>query len=108
MINNRKEIKRVLELLEEIGLPYAYYLFKEKIEPPFVVYYRSGQVTLSADDTHLWSHNTYIIEYYFKIKESEKEEALEKAILDAGFQFSTDEDEYIEDEDIFVIYYYLN
>lgn len=108
MIDGRRTIERVIEALEETGLPCEYSHFDEKVNPPFLVYYGAGQVTQSADDTHFWSHNIYNLEYYFTKKESRKEEELEAILLDAGFQFTKSEDIYIDDEDVFVIYYYLN
>lgn len=79
-----------------------------EVRPPFAVYYGSGQTKLSADDTHYWSENTYNIEYYFTDKSSTNEVGIEAAILAEGFQFEKSEDSYLEDEDVFVIYYYLN
>ena len=109
MINGKKTIDMVLSAIEEIGLPWAYMVIKDdSIEPPFVVYYGAGQNNLSADDTHFWSENTYNIEYYFTKKSNTNEEGIEAAILAAGFQYEKGEDSYLSDEDIFVIYYYLN
>lgn len=107
MINGRKSIDRLLEVLETVGLPAAYMVFDKKLDPPFIVYYGSGQDKMSADDTHFWSEDTYNIEYYFKKKNAKNEENLEKILLEYGFQFSRSEDIYLSDEDVFVIYYYL-
>lgn len=119
MRDAKKAIQNVLDALEAMGIPWAYMTFKSKtfldseesehaVEPPFAVYYGSGQAKLSADDTHYWSENTYNIEYYFTDKSSTNEEGIEAAILAEGFQFEKSEDIYLEDEDVFVIYYYLN
>lgn len=119
MRDNRKAIDKVLDALEGMGLPWAYMTFRSKtftdkdgneheVVPPFAVYYGSGQRKLSADNTHYWSENTYTIEYYFTDKSSANEEGIEAAILAEGFQFEKSEDVYLEDEDVCVIYYYLN
>lgn len=108
MIDGKRTIERVTDALDEMEIPWAYSHFDEKVDPPYITYMGAGQVKQSADDTHLWSHNIYNLEYYYTKKESRKEEALEQIILDAGFQFTRSEDEYIEEEDIFAIYYYLN
>lgn len=79
-----------------------------EVRPPFAVYYGSGQTMRAADDTHYWSEDTYTIEYYFTEKSSTNEEGIEAAILAEGFQFEKSEDVYLEDEDVFAIYYYLN
>ena len=107
MINGRESIDRLLDALEEIDIPSAYMVFDEKIDPPFLVYYGSGQEKLSADDTHFWHNETFNIEYYFKKKNPKNEEGLETMLLEYGFQFSKSEDIYLSDEDVFVIYYYL-
>lgn len=108
MIDGKRTIERLTEMLEELEIPWAYSQFDERIDPPFIVYEGRGQVKQSADNTHLWSHNLYSLEYYYKTKESRTEEKLEEKILAAGFQFTKSEDTYIDDEDVFVIYYDLN
>lgn len=119
MNNNGRSLQNVLDALKAMGIPWAYMTFRSKtyqdeegreqeVRPPFAVYYGSGQKKLSADDTHYWSENTYNIEYYFTDKSSTNEEGIEAAILAEGFQFEKSEDVYLENEDVFVIYYYLN
>lgn len=107
MINGQESIDRLLAAIETIGLPAAYFTFDKKVNPPFLVYYGSGQIKMSADDTHFWHNNNFNIEYYFKDKNVKNEEELERALLEYGFQFSKSEDIYLSDEDVFVIYYYL-
>lgn len=98
----------ILEALQTTGIPCAYSHFKEKTEPPFLAYIQNGQNQLSADDTRWWKRNTYQIEYYFTRKDSAREAAIEQALLDNGWQFTRSEDIYLEDEDVFVAYYYTN
>lgn len=98
----------IITALKATGLPCAYSHFKTAQDPPFIVYLQSGQNALSADDTRHWYKNTYQVEYYFKTKNTASEEAIEKALLDAGFQFTRSEDIYLEDEAVFVAYYYTN
>lgn len=98
----------IMSALQATGLPCAYSHFKEKQEPPFLVYIQSGQDQFSADDTRFWYRNTYQVEYYFKIKNTASEAAIEAALLDAGFKFTRSEDVYLEEEDVFVIYYYTD
>lgn len=119
MRNGKRAIQNVLDAPQMMGIPWAYMTFRSgaftdkdgivhDVEPPFVVYYGSGQTKRAADDTHYWSEDTYTIEYYFTEKSSTNEEGIEAAILAEGFQFEKSEDVYLEDEDVFVIYYYLN
>ena len=97
-----------MSALQGTGLPCAYSHFKEKQEPPFLVYIQNGQNQFDADDTRFWHRNIYQVEYYFKIKDSAAEAVVEKALLDAGFKFTRSEDIYLEDEDVFVVYYYTD
>ena len=97
-----------MDALQSTGLPCAYSHFKTRQEPPFLVYLQSGQNQFSGDNTRYWYRNTFQVEYYFKIKNTASEEAIEKALLDAGFQFTRSEDIYLEDEDVFMVYYYTN
>lgn len=119
MIDGKKPIERVEELLRAVGLPWSYMLFRDstyfddegiehEVKPPFVVYYGSGQDKRSADDTHYWSQDSYVLEYYYEDKSSTNEDAIETEILSAGFRYEKSEDTYLDDEDVFVIYYYLN
>lgn len=119
MVDSKQAIQNVLEALEDMNIPWAYLTFRSstyldadgnehEVKPPFAVYYGSGQSKLSADNTHYWSENTYTIEYYFTDKSSTYEEGIEAAILAEGFQFEKSGDIYLEDEDVVVIYYYLN
>ena len=100
----------IMEALQTTGLPCAFSHFdpQEKQEPPFIVYVQSGQNQLSADDTRYWHKNTYQIEYYFNKKSPAKEAAIEAALLAAGFRFTRSEDVYLDDEDVFVAYYYTD
>ena len=92
--------------LQGTGLPCAYSHFKTKQEPPYVVYIGNGQDTFQADNTHYWRDNRYQVEYYFTEKNESNEASIEDALLGAGFIYEKSEDIYIEDQGVFVIYYY--
>lgn len=97
----------IFQVLQSTGLPCAYSHFKKKQSPPYIVYIGNGQDTFQADDTHYWKQNTYQVEYYFTTKNEQNEEAIETALLDNGFLYEKSEDVYIEEEEVFVIYYYI-
>lgn len=97
----------IFEILQTTGLPCAYSHFKTKQDPPFLVYLGNGQDTFAADNTWYYRKNTYQIEYYFNKKSSANEDAIENALLDAGYQYDKSEDVYLEDQDMFLIYYYI-
>lgn len=97
----------IFQVLQSTGLPCAYSHFKKKQSPPYIVYIGNGQDTFQADNTHYWKQNTYQVEYYFTTKNEQNEEAIETALLDNGFLYEKSEDIYIEEEEVFVIYYYI-
>lgn len=99
---------KILETIKKTGLPCAYSHFREPVEPPFLVYLGSGQNNLAADDTLYWRENTYQVEYYFTMKDEDLEEVIEDTLLADGWIFTKSEDAYIDDEDVFVIYYYVD
>ena len=95
----------IYQVLQGTGLPCAYSHFKSKKSPPYIVYIGNGQEVMSADDTYIWTNNQYQIEYYFETKNEANEAAIESALLSAGFQYVKSEDAYLEDQNLFVIYY---
>ena len=97
----------IFQVLQSTGLPCAYSHFKKKQSPPYIVYIGNGQDVFEADNTHYWKQNTYQVEYYFTTKNEQNEEAIETALLDNGFLYEKSEDIYIEEEEVFVIYYYI-
>lgn len=97
----------IYQTLQSTGLPCAYSHFRTKIEPPFIVYIGNGQDVFEADNTHYWRENTYQVEYYFTEKNEENEAVIEEKLLENGFLYEKSGDVYIEDEGIFVIYYYI-
>lgn len=97
----------IYDTLKKTGLPCAYSHFRKNgpKAPPFIVYIGNGQVNQKADSTIYWRENTYQVEYYYKDKNEQQEEAIEEILLQDGFLFEKEGDIYIEEEDVFVIYY---
>ena len=96
------------QILQQTNLPCAYSHFKDKDapkSPPYIVYVGNGQNTFEADNTYYYRNNTYQVEYYFTKKDESKEAEIEQLLLDNGFLYDKSEDVYIEDENVFVIYY---
>lgn len=98
----------IYSALQATHLPCAYSHFKTKQTPPYIVYIGSGQNIFRADDTHYWSENTYQVEYYYTEKDESAEADIEDTLLDNGFNFEKSEDIFLEDQNVFVIYYYVN
>lgn len=97
----------IQQTLISTGLPCAYSHFKTPVTPPFLVYMGNGQTTFGADNTWVYTNNQYQIEYYFTEKNEQNEKAIEEALLRDGFNYDKSEDSFIEDEGLFVIYYYV-
>lgn len=95
----------IYQVLQSTGIPCAYSHFRSGKEPPYIVYIGAGQDATEADNTHYWKENRYQVEYYFKEKNEANEEAIESALLENGFLYQKSEDNYIDDEGVFVIYY---
>ena len=96
----------IFSVLQSTKLPCAYSHFKRPQKPPYIVYIGNGQDTFDADNTHYHRKNAYQVEYYFTEKNETNEASIEDALLKAGYLYEKSEDIYIEDEDVFVIYYY--
>ena len=96
----------IYSTLQSTGLPCAYSHFKTDQTPPYIVYVGNGQDNLDADNTHYWRNNRYQVEYYFTEKSESNEASIEDALLGAGFLYEKSEDIYLQDQDVFLIYYY--
>lgn len=97
----------IFSTLQGTGLPCAYSHFNTPRTPPYIVYIGNGQDTFSADNTFFWKENGYQVEYYFTSKNEANEAAIESALLAAGYFYEKSEDIYLEDEGVFLIYYYI-
>ena len=93
-----------------LGLPVAYSHYRDDeapSDPPYLVYLGAGQDTTPADNEYIYRRNRYQIEYYFTKKDEDKETAIEDLLIKNGYLYEKSEDVYIEDMDVFVIYYYV-
>ena len=98
----------ILNTLKKTGLPVVYSHSRRKnIKLPYIAFIGDGQDIKAADNTYYYSRNTYQIEYYFIKKNEENETAIEQALLADGWRYTKSEDSYIEDEEVFVIYYHV-
>ena len=96
----------IYSTLQSTGLPCAYSHFRTDQTPPYILYVGNGQDNLDADNTHYWRNNRYQVEYYFTEKSESNEASIEDALLGAGFIYEKSEDIYLEDQGVFLIYYY--
>lgn len=103
-----EKLKTALQAVTALtNVPVFYSLTQKKTEVPYIAYRGNGQNVFEADNTYYWKQNTYIIEYYYTLKNEQIETAIEDALLDSGFLYDKSDDIYIESEDVNVIYYYI-
>ena len=88
-----------------VDVPVAYGYFDTDQTPPYLCIIGSGQDQFEADNTFYTKENRYQIEYYYRKKDSAFEDALEAFFLENGFKYEKSEDIYLDDQDLFVIYY---
>lgn len=98
----------IVNTLKKTGLPVVYsHSRKKNVKLPYIAYIGDGQDVKAADNTYYYSRNNYQIEYYYIKKNEAAEEAIEQALLEDGWPYSKTEDVYIDDEEVFVIYYHV-
>ena len=95
----------IYDTLKKTGLPCAYSHFRKPVEPPYIVYLGAGQQIFGADNDYYTRENEYTIEYYYETKDEEQEAAIEQLLLNDGFHYTKSDDNYIDTEGLFVIYY---
>lgn len=98
----------ILNTLKKSGLPVVYsHSRKKNVKLPYIAFIGSGQDVKAADNTYYYSRNNYQIEYYYSNKNEAAETAIEQALLADGWPYTKSEDTYIDDEEVFVIYYHV-
>lgn len=97
--------KELYKILSNTKIPCAYMVHTEKVSPPFLIYRGSGANNFKSDDEVYYTDYGYTIEYYFKEKDEEKEEAIEKVLNQNKIIWEKSEDIYIDSEKLFLIYY---
>lgn len=97
----------IYETLQSTGLPCVYSHWKTRPALPYLVYVGDGQSYAAGDDTYNWTRNRYHIEYYYNQKNEAAEQAIEACLLTNQSNYTKSEDIYIDDEDMYVIYYYV-
>lgn len=95
----------VFRMLQTLGRPVAYGYHSTEQELPYFCIVGNGQDQFQADNTYYLVQNRTQIEYYFKRKDPAFEAEIEALLLENGFRYDKTEDIYIEDQDVFLIYY---
>lgn len=89
-------------LLEQTGLPVAYYAFKEQKSPPFLAFFRESSAPIAADNRVWASQSDYRIELYTDKKDLELE-ALIAGLLDGNDIYYEVDETFIEAERLYLV-----
>lgn len=95
----------VFELLQTMDVQVTYGRHTDRVVPPYLMVIGAGQDHFDADNTYYYVQDLHTIEYYFKKKDPTFESALETLLLENGYRYEKSEDLYLDDEDLFMIYY---
>lgn len=96
----------VLEMLNQVGLPFAYHHFAEgeSPDPPFICYLTPGSDNFAADGKVYYKIDEYHIELYTDVKSPALEAELE-AVLDERGIFYNKSEVWIESEKLYEVLY---
>lgn len=96
--------QEVAQMIESVGVPYAYYQFDEATAKPcpFICFYYAGSEDFIADSTNYVSINRLIIELYTDNKDFALEKKVQDAINANGLVYSRDEG-YIDSEKMYEV-----
>lgn len=93
------------QILTQLNRPVAYGYHSSDQELPYFCIMGAGQDQFEADNTYYTTKDRYQVEYYFKTKDPSFEQEIESLLLEHGFKYYKSEDVYLDDQDVFVIYY---
>lgn len=95
----------IKQILDQLELPVAWGYHSKPQTVPYFCIMGAGQDQFEADNTYYTKKDRYQIEYYFRKKDLELEQKIEALLLSYGFLYYKSEDIYLNDQDVFVIYY---
>lgn len=96
----------VATMLNNTGLPYAYYQFTNDTakEPPFICFYFDRSNDLMADNSNYQKIDRLVVELYTKEKDFTNESLVESALAANGLTWTRAE-EFLDDEHMMVEVY---
>ena len=100
--------EEISEMMQEIGLPYAYHHFAEgeSPNPPFTLFLSPGENTFGADNLMYFSFKQLNIELYTDEKSPETEERVEEVLLQHNIYYTKTET-WIESEKLYEVLYQM-
>ena len=98
--------EEINEMMQEIGLPFAYHHFAEgeSPDPPFTLFLSPGENTFGADNLMYVSFKRLHIELYTDAKDPEVERTVE-AVLDEHGIFYDKTEVWIDTEKLYEVLY---
>jgi len=84
----------------------AYDHFRQKTQPPFILFRNTDTTTYKADNKVYWIDNNYIVDLVTELKNPQLEQKLEQVLNNNELPFDKEED-FIDSEQIYQIRYYI-
>lgn len=99
-------MEELLQMLNEIQIPFAYHHFAEgeSPEPPFICYLLPGSDNFSADGRGYYKINEVHIELYTDLKDLAVEQKVEDVLDEHGIFYNKSET-WIESEKLYEVLY---
>lgn len=98
-------LKDVADMMSEVGIPTAYYEFKETQQgPPYLCFWYDSDNDFLADDTNYQKITNLIVELYTDDKDPEMEAAVESVLGSHGLVYSRAEQRLSDEQMTEVIY----
>ena len=99
-------MERLVAIMEEIGLPFAYHHFAEgeSPDPPFICFLTPGSDNFAADGRDYFKINQINIELYTDRKDPDLEDSVE-AVLDEHGIFYQKTEVWIDSEKLYEVLY---
>ena len=97
---------KLIEIMNEVGIPFAYDHFAEgeSPDPPFICYLLPGSDNFAADGRAYYKINIVNIELYTDTKDPSVEQKIE-SVLDANDIFYDKTEVWIESEKLYEVLY---
>lgn len=100
--------KEVADVIAQIGVPWAYYQFKETLQgPPFVCFFYTSNNDFLADDKNYQKIEHLAVELYTEEKDFSLESMAELVFEENGFVYTKDE-EYLDSERMHMTIYEMD
>lgn len=94
--------KEINEMIDSMGIPYAYHHFDDDISPPFLIWVDEPPTFIPADGVSYLSIRNVTIELYSDTKDNDLIYQVEDVLIKNEIRFKKEED-WIESEGMFEI-----